>query len=275
MLLNSGPNPNTTRIQIDLGHNQLTSTNGLGGSLVQLQTLNLAHNRLAGVEGLVGLSALKELNLAGNRIARTQSLRCLSLNIRLRVLTVDGAWSAVSGCGLMNHNLSRLTLLSFHQPHQHTYRQPSDRRRALPRRRAPPPPGARMPRRQRLLSPSLCLCGLVLQQHPQAPRQCAPTTLRPGHAHRTHPQGASSPSSRAKASSSSSTTTTTISSHGRIPRPALGIGPSFSQLRVALEAGAKPIAARLAGLRRAGGRELGGDLINQPGGASQIRRRLG
>jgi Leucine-rich repeat (LRR) protein len=58
--------------------------------LAQLQTLSLAHNRLTGVEGLVGLRALVELDLAGNHIGSAQCLRGLSLNTRLRVLRLEG-----------------------------------------------------------------------------------------------------------------------------------------------------------------------------------------
>lgn len=52
--------------------------------------LNLAHNALTEVEGLVGLPVLTSLDLTANRIRSAQRLRLLSLNTRLRVLHLKG-----------------------------------------------------------------------------------------------------------------------------------------------------------------------------------------
>lgn len=75
----------------DLSHNQIASTTGLDGRLIRLQSLNLAHNQITNVEGVVGLPALQVLDVSSNQIPSTQRLRGLSLNTSLRVLRIEGS----------------------------------------------------------------------------------------------------------------------------------------------------------------------------------------
>ena len=79
----------TCMVELNLGYNLLTDVQPIE-ALTQLQVLLLAGNRISTLQGLTSLQALEVLDLKFNYIERPHELRLLSLNARLRTLTLQG-----------------------------------------------------------------------------------------------------------------------------------------------------------------------------------------
>mmetsp|Transcript_11464 Transcript_11464/g.22515 ORF Transcript_11464/g.22515 Transcript_11464/m.22515 type:complete len:283 (-) Transcript_11464:1381-2229(-) len=77
-------------LHVCLSHNRLKTTFGLRHCF-KLQTLDISFNNLSVVEGLEGLQELHSLDLSHNSLKEVgNSIRVLSLNAKLKVLSLEG-----------------------------------------------------------------------------------------------------------------------------------------------------------------------------------------